>query len=167
MSELNETITKKFGKLFRMLGSPNEYEAHAALRKMTVLLRENGLSFNDIATVIENHQGEVEEKKYSDTDAEIIFAKGMEKGRAEEARKQHLPPEFYDADGTPRWFEIAAYCQQNSSQLRSEWERNFANDIPGKIIKYGAPREKMKPHLLSIFVQLGGKYDPKATNVYR
>ena len=67
--------------------------------------------------VIENTSGEIEEKKYSDTDAEIIFAKGVEKGRAEEARKQTAPPEFYDADGYPRWNEIAVFCQKQQRPI--------------------------------------------------
>jgi hypothetical protein len=167
MTELNETITKRFGKLFRMLGSSNQYETHAALRKITVLLKDNGLSFNDIATVIENHQGEIEQKKYSDTDAEIIFTKGVEKGRAEEARKKDLPPEFYDADGCPRWYEIAVFCEQNSARLRDSWDRNFIRDMPEKMVRWGSPTIKQIPILLSIFVKLGGHYDPQAANVHR
>src|SRR5262249_59365642 len=89
------------------------------------------LSFNDLATVIENHQGEIEEKKYSDTDAEIIFAKGVEKGRRDEERKQQAPPEFYDAEGQPRWQEIALFCQGNITRLRSNWEITFINDMAG------------------------------------
>ena len=125
MSTLNEPVAKRIAKLFRLLASDFDGETLAAARRMKQLLAIEGLSFNDIATVIENCNGEIEEKKYSDTDAEIIFTKGVEKGRAEEARKREAPPEFYDADGQPRWYEIAVYCQQNSAQLRSEWERNF------------------------------------------
>jgi hypothetical protein len=167
MSTLNEPIAKRIGKLFRMLSSGYDNEVLAAVGRMKTLFKAEGLSFSDIATVIENANGEIEEKKYSDTDAEIIFTKGVEKGRAEEARKREAPPEFYDIDGNPRWYEIAVYCQQNSTQLRNEWERNFANDIPGRIIKFGKPTEKMIPHLLAIFVKLGGRYDPKTANVRR
>jgi hypothetical protein len=167
MSTLNEPVAKRIAKLFRLLASDFDAEALNAARRMKQLLAAEGLSFNDIATVIENANGEIEEKKYSDSDAEIIFTKGVEKGRAEEARKREAPPEFYDIDGSPRWYEIAVYCQQNSTQLRNEWERNFANDIPGRIIKFGKPTEKMIPHLLAIFVKLGGHYDPKTTNVRR
>jgi hypothetical protein len=69
MSALDETITKRIGKLIRMFGSSFEPEAHTALRKMKGLLDAEGLTFNDIAVVVENHQGEIEERKYSDTDA--------------------------------------------------------------------------------------------------
>jgi hypothetical protein len=165
MSTLNEPVAKRIARLFRMLGSPFEGEAHNALTMMKRTLQTEGLKFNDIATVIENCNGEIEEKKYSDADAVIIFARGMEKGRTEEARKQQAPPEFYDTDGHPRWYEIAMFCQQNSTRLRDEWERNFVSDMPSKIIKYGRPTEKQVPHLLAIFVKLGGHYDPKAAHI--
>jgi hypothetical protein len=167
MSALNEPVAKRIAKLFRLLASDFDGEVLSAVRRMRQLLTVEGLSFNDIATVIENCNGEIEEKKYSDSDAEIIFTKGVEKGRAEEARMREAPPEFYDIDGSPRWYEIAVYCQQNSTQLRNEWERNFANDIPCRIIRFGKPTEKMIPHLLAIFVKLGGHYDPKTANVRR
>src|SRR6516165_7307606 len=155
MNTLNEPIAKRIGKLVRMFGSDNEHERGNALERLVVVLKEEKISFNDLATVIENANGEIEAKKYSDTDAEIIFAKGVEKGRTEEARKQQAPPEFYDADGAPRWYEIAMFCQGNVAQLYSEWERNFVNDMPSRIIKFGKPTERMIPHLLAIFVRLG------------
>jgi hypothetical protein len=167
MSELNETTAKRIAKLFRLLASDFDGEVLNAARRMKQQLAAERLTFNDIATVIENANGEIEEKKYSDADAEIIFSKGVEKGRAEEARKQEAPPEFYDADGQPRWYEIAVFCQQNSDRLRNEWERNFVSDMPGKIIKFGQPTTKQVPHLLAIFVKLGGKYDPKTANLRR
>jgi hypothetical protein len=167
MSALNDPIAKRIAKLFRLLASDFDGEVLNAARRMKQQLATEGLSFNDIATVIENANGEIEEKKYSDTDAEIIFSKGVEKGRSEEARKKDLPPEFYDADGQPRWYEIAVFCQQNSTQLRNEWEQNFVNDMPSRIIKFGKPTEKMIPHLLAIFVRLGGKYDPKTVHLRR
>jgi hypothetical protein len=166
MSTLNEPIAKRIAKLFRMLSSDYDGEVLAAVNRMKSLFKDERLTFHDIATVIENCNGEIEEKKYSDTDAEIIFAKGVEKGRTEEVRKQQAPPEFYDADGSPRWYEIAMFCQQNRAQLRSEWERNFANDVPARIIKFGKPTENMIPHLLGIFVKLGGKYDPKTAHIH-
>jgi hypothetical protein len=167
MSTLNEPVAKKISRLFRMLGSPFEGEVHNALTMLKRLLASEGLTFNDVATVIEGFNGEIEEKKYSDTDADIIFAKGVEKGRVEESRKQQAPPEFYDADGSPRWYEIAVFCQQNSTRLRNEWERNFIDDMPSRIIKYGKPTVKQVPHLLAIFVKLGGYYDHKTVHIHR
>ena len=160
-------LARHIGKLIRLLGSSFEGEAIAAATGLRRLLQSQRVPFNDLATLIENCNGQIETKKYSDTDAEIIFSKGVEKGRSEEARKQQAPPEFYDADGQPRWYEIAVFCQQNSMRLRNEWEQNFVNDMPSKIIKFGKPTDKMVPHLLAIFVKLGGKYDPKTVHLRR
>ncbi len=167
MNALEESTAKKLARLFRMFGSSYEGERHNALTMMQRVLESARLSFNDIAVLIENHQGEIEERKYSDADAEVIFARGVEKGRAEEANKQTAPPEFYDTDGQPRWREIVMFCQQNSARLRSEWEQTFVNDMAGNLIKWGKPTEKQAKHLLAVFVKLGGYYDRKTTHPHR
>ena len=166
MSMLNEPIAKRIAKLLRLLASPHEGERRNAVMMMQRTLVAERLSFNDIAIMIENHQGEIEERKYSDADAEIIFAKGVEKGRKEEARKQQAPPEFYDAEGQPRWQEIALFCQNNIARLRSEWERTFINDMAGNTL-WRQPTPKQAKHLLAIFIKLGGHYEPQATNPCR
>jgi hypothetical protein len=166
MSTLNEPVAKRIAKLFRLLASDFEGEVLSAARRMKQQLAGEGLSFNDIATVIENANGEIEEKKYSDADAEIIFARGMEKGRVEEARKQQAPPEFYDTDGHPRWNAIALFCQKHTARLHSDWEREFISDMAGKTL-WREPSEKQAKHLLAIFVRLGGHYDPKTAHVRR
>jgi hypothetical protein len=163
---LDEPVAKRIARLMRILASSYEGEWHNAVTMMKRTLEAERLTFNDIATVIENLQGEIEEKKYSDTDAEIIFAKGVEKGRKEEARKREAPPEFYDADGQPRWNEIALFCQKNTARLRSDWERTFINDMAGKTL-WSQPSEKQAKHLLAIFVKLGGHYEPKTAHVRR
>ena len=166
MTTLNEPIAKRVAKLFRLLASDFDGEVLSAARRMKQQLIAEGLSLNDIATVIENANGEIEEKKYSDADAEIIFKRGVKKGHEEEARKREAPPEFYDVDGQPRWHEIAAFCRNNSGQLRSEWERTFVGDMVGKTF-LRAPTEKQAKHLLAIFMKLGGYYDPKTAHLYR
>ena len=165
MSALNEPIAKRIGRLMRMLGSSYEGEWHNAVTMMKRTLEAERLTFNDIATVIENHQGEIEERKYSDADAEIIFARGVEKGRTDEARRQQAPPEFYDADGHPRWSKIALFCQKHITQLRSQWEITFINDMAGKTL-WREPSDKQAKHLLAIFVKLGGSYDPRTTHIH-
>jgi hypothetical protein len=164
MSALNEPIAKRIARLMRMLGSSYEGEWHNAVTMMKRTLEAERLTFNDIATVIENHQGEIEERKYSDADAEIIFARGVEKGRVEEARKQQVPPEFYYDDGRPRWTEVALFCQKNAARLRSEWERTFVNDMAGRVL-WQDPTPKQTKHLIAIFVKLGGSYDAKTTHL--
>jgi hypothetical protein len=153
-------LANRMGKLIRMFGSNFKDEAISAATRLRQVAQSEGISFNDLATLVENCDGQIEEKKYSDADAKIIFARGQEKGRAEEARKQQAPPEFYDADGHPRWNEIALFCQKNLGRLRGEWERTFINDMAGKTV-WCTPTEKQAKHLLAIFVRLGGYYDPQ------
>jgi hypothetical protein len=158
MSALNETTAKRIAKLFRLLNSSHDGEVVAAVTAMKRLFVSEGLSFNDLATVIESCNGEIEERKYSDSDAEIIFARGVEKGRAEESQKQKAPPEFYDADGNPRWYEIAVFCRDHSqSNKLSDWEREFVTDMPSKMLRY-EPSPKQAKYLIAIFVKLGGYY---------
>jgi hypothetical protein len=164
MNSMVVSVAKRVAKLFRLLGSDFDGEVLNAARRMKHQLAAEGLSFNDLAVVIENAAGEIEERKYSDADAEIIFARGIEKGRKEEAQKRDAPPEFYDSDGRPRWSEIALFCQKNIGRLRDDWERTFINDMAGKTL-WRQPSEKQSKHLIAIFVKLGGPYDPKATNL--
>jgi hypothetical protein len=156
-------LARRIGKLMRLLASNIESEAIGAATALRRVQQAEGFSFNVLANLIESF----EKRKYSDSDAAIFFMRGEEKGRREAASKQRAPPEFYDADGHPRWHEIAVFCQENSLRLRDEWERNFANDIVSKIIKYGGPTEKQGRCLLAIFVKLGGRYDPKAVHLRR
>jgi hypothetical protein len=165
MTTIDEPVAKKLSRLIRMLSSSYENEQHNALRMMQRTLEAAKLSFNDIAVLIENHSGEIESKKYSDADADIIYAKGVEKGRAEEARKVTLPPEFFGTDGQPQWNVIALFCQKHVNQLRSDWERTFISDMAGKTM-WREPSEKQAKHLLAIYVRLGGSYDPKALHIH-
>jgi len=158
MSTLNEPIAKRIAKLLRLLASPHNGERANAVTMMQRTLAAERLSFNDIAIVIENHQGEIEERKYSDA--------GVEKGRKQEIRKEQAPPEFYDVEGQPRWQEIALFCQNNIARLRSEWERTFINDMAGNTL-WRDPTPKQAKHLLAIFVKLGGKYARETANPCR
>ena len=157
MSALNQPVAKRIAKLFRLLASNFEGEVLSAVRRMSQQLAAEGLSFNDIAIVIENANGEIEERKYSDTDAEIIFARGVQKGREEEARNRQLdhPLEFYDADGNPRWNAVALFCQKHHQRLRP-LEQEFVDDMAGNTM-WREPTEKQAKWLLSIFIRLGGR----------
>jgi hypothetical protein len=159
-------LAKRVGVLIRLLGSNFEGEAIGAAAGLRRLVPSEGLTFHDLATLIENCDGKIETKKYSDADAERAFRRGMEEGRSVEARKRAAPPEFYDTDGQPRWNAIALFCQKNIARLTSAWERQFINDIAGKTL-WQQPSEKQAKHLLAIFVKLGGHYDPKAANARR
>ena len=156
MTALNESTAKRIAKLFRSLSSDFDGEVLGAVAAMKRLFKIEGLSFHDIATVIENCDGMIEEKKYSDADAKVIFERGLAKGRAEQ---QDNNLEFFDGDGRPRWYDIAVHCQRNAARLRSQWEKEFVADIAGKVL--GAePSLKQARCILKIFVKLGGQCDP-------
>ena len=159
MSTLNEPVAKRIATFFRQLSSEYEGDVLAAVNALKQLLLAEGLSFHDIATVIENHQGEIEERKYSDSDAEVIFSVGWKKAAPKKHSCRDLPPEFYDADGQPRWNEIALFCRKNTAQLRGEWERKFISDMAGKTL-WQQPSQKQAKHLLGIYIRLGGVYEP-------
>jgi len=157
MSAKRKTPIERIADLFRLLESDFEGEVLGAVAAMKRLFQSEGLSFAEIATVIANHKGEIEEKKYSDGDAEIIFKKGMEKGKEEAQRNNPsmLSGEFYDEFGEPKWIEIALWCAQHGARLRPN-EQQFIDDMCGRV-QWRVPSEKQGKWLLSIFLKLGGR----------
>jgi hypothetical protein len=157
-------LARRISKLIRLMASNSDGEAIAAATALRRVQQTEGFSFDVLGNLIESF----EDRKYTDSDIEIVFMRGEEKGRREEADKQQAPPEFYDEGGRPRWYEIAEFCKQNRDRLRSDWERNFVSDeFVANIIKFGKPTERQVPYLMAIFVKLGGYYDPKTINLRR
>ena len=156
MSNLNEPTAKRIGKLVRMFGSSFENERHVALSKLQTTLDEEGLTFNDIAVVIENGGGEIEQLKYSDSDLVTIFTKGVEKSRKENTG--HALSKF-DDDGEPRWNEIVKFCENSPgrSNLKPS-EQDFIDELPGRLQRWSKPTRSQGGFLLSIFWKLGGTF---------
>jgi hypothetical protein len=92
--------------------------------------------------------------------------RGEEDGYDKAKREMTAPPEFYDALGEPRWYEIAMHCRNNQAQLRRDWDRNFVEDMPSKLVGYGRPTTNQAKQLLRIFVMLGGVVDPKVMKAF-
>jgi hypothetical protein len=156
VATLTEPLAKRIANLFRRLGSEFEGEQIATVAAMKRLFAIEGLSFSDVAIVIENAEGVIEERKYSDTDTDIIFNRGVKRG-AEQARAEAAaPPQFYDEAGQPRWTKIALFCQTKRERLRPQ-EQNFVDDMAGRAVWGREPTEKQGKWLLSIFVKLGGR----------
>jgi hypothetical protein len=63
VSSLNGPVAKRIAALFRMLSSDFQGEVLNAAAAMKRLFAAEGLAFNDIATVIESCNGEIEERK--------------------------------------------------------------------------------------------------------
>jgi hypothetical protein len=147
-------LANRVSKFVRMFGS-GEYEADNALRKLRQLSLAEGLDFNDLAIVIENCEGILEEKKFSGIEMQWSFGQGVEKGRAEEARKRppHESTDYFDADGRPQNHAIAVYCQRHYQHLNDK-TREFVDDMTGKTM-WRALSPKQEKWLISIFRQLG------------
>lgn len=156
MPVLEETTAKRLGTMIaKIIGSDFDAEALVARHAVRRLLASEGLSPNDVATVIENASGEIEALKYSDSDADAIYKQGLAEGRAKGAQE---PPEFYDENGDPRWHEMALFCQRNAPRLRAN-ELTFIDDIAGRTL-WHEPTEKQGKWLSSIFIRLGGRRPP-------
>jgi len=162
MTTLSEPFAKKIAKLIRLLSSDFEGEILNVVARIKQVLAAGGMSFHDIATVIENCDGEVEERKWSDSDAKAIYERGKEKGVGE---RQEDGLEFYDADAQPRWYEIAVFNQRNVDRLLGSWEKDFSNDMPSRML-WNTPSHKQAQQMLRIFVKLGGYCDPKVKARY-
>jgi len=159
MTTLTEPVAKRVATLVRKLASDFDGEVLSVVAAMKRVFLAEGLSFHDIATVIESCDGEIAERKYSDADAKVIYERGKAAGRAEQ---QNGDLEFYHADGAPRWYEIAVFCQRNVERLSrtSDREKEFIADMPGKLLGR-EPSLAQAKWLLTIFVKLGGQVDAK------
>jgi hypothetical protein len=155
MGALNEPVAKRIATMFRLLGSNYDGEVLNAVAAMKRLFAAEELTFHDIATVIENANGEIEQLKYSDSDAETIFNRGVEKGRAESCG-QILSADYFDEDGEPRWEEMVKFCLSNPAftSLKPN-EREFIDELQTKL-RWRTPSRPMGGFLLSIFWKLRG-----------
>jgi hypothetical protein len=157
MSSLDETVARRISKLFRRLSSDFEGEQLATLAALKRLLVSEGLSFSDVAMLIENGDPELAERKYTDGDAQQIFARGVEKGRAEN-RGVGLSADYFDKDGEPRWAEMVKFCVANPALLSLKPnEQEFVEELQVKL-QWRAPSRAMGGFLLSIFWKLGGAF---------
>lgn len=160
-----EEEAKKFRKTIadhiRRLSSEFEGERAAAVNTLRSKLKSRGLDLHAVADVIEGITGEIGGAKLlTDDDAKGIYERGVEEGRAEEARKKGellVPSDFYDEDGHPRWNAIALFCQNDANARRlTAWEEEFIDNMAGKTM-WREPTEKEAKHLLGIFIKLGGR----------
>jgi hypothetical protein len=152
-----ENLIKRFLGMFRRLASTYEGErvaaAHAIYRFCT---SAEGISITDLALMFEGADHETKEKKYTDEDAADIYARGVEKGRAENVA---LSVNYFDADGEPRWAEIARFCHDSPvyPTLKPN-EQDVVENTPARLARYGSLTRPTEGFLLSIFWKLGGTF---------
>jgi hypothetical protein len=149
-------ITKRIGQFVgMMLGSSSDGESSNAATALRRFIESEGVPANDLTMILTNWDGQIEERKYSDSDVEIIFERGKEAGRTEETRNRPLgdSTEYYDADGNPQWHAIALYCQRHGLNLPPN-HREFIDDMTGNTM-WREPTPKQGKYLLSLFFKLG------------
>jgi hypothetical protein len=73
---------------------------------------------------------------------------------------------FFNENGEPCWYAIATHCRDNKAQLPRDWDKDFVEDMPGKIVSYGRPASNQAKQLLRIFVMLGEVVDPKLVQAF-
>ena len=158
MSVLDRDVAKRIAAVLkRMLSSDFDGEIHASVQALKQVLARAGLSYHDLAVAIENYGEagvvEIEQRKYTDSDAKAIFQRGIEKGRKESGGRI-LSVDFFDDDGEPRWMEIAVFCQNDPAKLALKPnEQQFIEEMPAKL-RWRNPTPPMGGFMLSIFWKL-------------
>jgi hypothetical protein len=148
-------LAQRFAKLLSQLSEPSSVAA--AVTALNSMLKAEKLSFNDVANVLE-------EQRYSAEDMQHALNRGKELVRRE-LGSQDSALEFFDLDGRPNWFAIATHNRDNIGKLRRDWDREFTTDMVAKTIAY-EPSLKQAKNILRIFVQLGGRCDPRIKAEY-
>ena len=160
LAMLTEPAAKRIAKLVRLMSSEHDGEWSNAVRKLKIVLGGEGLTFNDLAAVIESANGEIEERRYSETDAKAIFERGVEKGKAQgNGSTSNFSGQYIDEFGQPHWTEIAMFCRGNPAFARLKPnEQDLVNEMPTRVARWGAPTRPSGGFLLSIFWKLGGSF---------
>jgi hypothetical protein len=149
-------LAKRIGVLIRLLGSNFEGEAIGAATGLRRLLSAEGLSFGDVALLIENCDGRLEALRFSENDAKAIYERGIEIGKTQ-ANGCSLSDQYFDLNGNPRWVELVTFCQTSSAKMTLKPnEREFLDELPAKL-RWRMTRP-MGGFLLSIFWKLGGSF---------
>jgi len=139
-------LRRRFGQLLRLGDSPHWGEASNAFQALRRVLTEAGLSYADVAVIVESHQGPVEELRYSDSDAKAIYERGREEGRKQAGGR--LSPDFFDDDCNPRWLEMANFCRAQPGLNPKELD--FLDDMP-RHLRWRPPSASQGGFLFSIF----------------
>jgi hypothetical protein len=146
-------LANRIGVAIRMMASPYDGEAAGATYGLRRLLPNEGLAFSDLAVLVENCNGAIEEKKYSDVDCQLAFERGVKKGR-KECGGCRLSADYFDDDGEPRWLEMTKYCLSNPAKTSLKPnEQEFLDELPAKL-RWRTPTPPMGGFLLSIFWKL-------------
>jgi hypothetical protein len=171
MSDEIDPITKRVCDLIRRFAA-NESEAKIAVVKLRNFFDREKLSFNNLATVIEKGaRGYYTREEVLDA-SDKSKRLGEQEGYAKAKRETWLPPEYYNADGEVRWYEMVFYIDKHKDRLRG-WDRKFVEGDPQRgsllanIAKFHKPTAGQIPFVLGIFIKLGGTVPPEVMRQYK
>ncbi len=136
--------------MLTMLSSTLPGEVVAARDALLNLLKSAG---TDIHEFTDRANG------FSEADMQRLYDAGFTDGQNAVVTRKFGSGEFHNVDGTPNWFEIARYCQQQTARLRGDKERDFVNDMAARTL-YRPPTPAQEKWLCSIFFRLGGVIQP-------
>ena len=140
----------------RRLSSEFEGERTAAVNTLLSKLKSHGLDIHDVADVIEGATGEIGGAKLLTEDhAKGIYERGVEEGKRRAG--PGLNPDFYESDGSPRWHEIALFCQEQTPAAAQREGTGIHRRHGGEDALPHADAEDKGDWLLAIFYRLGGK----------
>jgi hypothetical protein len=137
---LADMNVEKIQKLIRLLSSPNDGEALAAVRALQRVLREDGADIHELAARIEG-LSQVEMKKLYDAG----FQEGKNAAAADVGFRSVDPPSFY---------EMACEIERKDDGRLSEKEQEFVADM----VRWCArrePSEKQAKWLHAIYCRIG------------
>jgi hypothetical protein len=146
---------KRIAQLFRMLGSTGgeRRNAFAALERV---MQGAGVGWTDIGDAIESKR---DEDKYSEHEmqeyAQAARAEGVEVGiKIGQARRNGTG----SSTGTlPPPAIMAEYCHGRLTLLKSDWQRDFVNDLFLITRRRGALTRARLANLAKIYIEIGGK----------
>jgi hypothetical protein len=146
VNDILAPIAKKLSLTLRLLSSDRDGDVAAAGRAIIRLLKSVGA---DIHTLAER----LEKPGLTKAEMQKLYDAGYDNGVRAVENRQHGGIDFRNVDGSPKWHEIARYCEQHGDQLRPQ-ERSFINDMAAQTV-WREPTEKQGKWLRSIFYRLG------------
>jgi len=167
MTEKLDAIVPKITPLIRLLSSPNEQEAVAALRMLLRLLSKNDLDIHAVADRVERGGGE----PLSAAEMQQLYDKGFIDG-AEHGRRSAVlavqPSRPWHEVGTASvddgvngypWQQIAEHCALNKHLFHGR-DAEFVESIAEQLTRFSTPTPKQAKWLRDLFMRkFGGRIE--------
>ena len=131
---------EKVQKLLRLLSSPNDSEALAAVHALQRVLRETGSDIHDLAARIEG---------LSETEMKKVYDAGFQEGKTATAT---AAPDFSNVG--PSFYEMACEIKHKGDGRLNQREADFVDDMTRWCARR-EPTEKQAKWLHAIYCKIG------------